>query len=1020
MPLPPQIKPNWTFKNKAITTGGDELGIGVAVTDPNGTGVLEHIHIKSNAMSETPAVWVDPNKHRGHLIMRELNISGHSDNAIYAEAAPPHGEGGKITIENCYIHNNDRGHIRVSGGTTIRNCHIHNTRQDPTHGYVSCGFFTWYPGRGTVTATDCHVDVTASNTRGGAKAVRIVNRSPAPTWNIRNSQIRGPRDDAGNNANYTNVGQSPQIAPPKGVPMSPEEARNGTSSADGTALPPTTGDGGGDGGDGDGDGGDGDGGQTPTGSLTDGSGAPEFAEVTVGFDDIPENLEPPAAKLTVNAKVTQATWNELNGLRDREEPMDISIGQFALDDVGITDVSLNASPDESGYDVSITLLEHRVTYIQRPDVNDSEEDPDSADADREDILDRYTDPDTVDVPTPDFDTTVDLGSEDIGLSPGDEIDEHLEANLESGTRVTIPAGAYTLADPGVLSGSYRNAALVGDGGQAILETPTPDAGGATITVNGGPGSFRLDSVTLAGARNPSADAALRLGVTDGDGSALLNRVFLPNGASGRARGIMAAGNHQGTLFVRNSSAHRFPGGGVTNEGCSGRMVIEGGLYKNNGTANIRFCGDNSRMDMVTSANDAPGPQFNGSATRQRGLWFNGPGTGMAVNNCDFYHDVANGTAIEASAGASMAGTVRGSRITNQRDQPAAVINNDITVEGMHLTGDGRLSMDGAQSACANNTDCDRADYTPPGEAAQSVTVDADTFDLDSTEDDETTNASATIQADHADPTVPADIAPYLISLDVEELGRDEVRRVTLGDNETHEGVVYDQSAEGARVEFDLNGAGWTLRDIAVIGQPSGGGQTTLIEARTPFGTTGTIENVFMPDGAPARSGVTGLRAHPQHAGTLVIRNVNIQHFPDSGIRAHGPNASDGSNGTTTIEHSYLAYNGVADVTLGTDDTLTTSVIYTDGTGASATGNYRGVWAWYGAAAVSDTEVFTANAAGTAVVADHHGSSVSVTGGSVEGDISEQVTLTGTSVHAETTIPENVPTSPVTAAGRDTA
>lgn len=999
MPLPAQIGPNWTFKNKAITTGGNELGIGVAVTEPNGTGVLEHVYIHSNKMSEKPAIWVNPKKHRGHLIIREVNVSGHSDNAIYAETAPPHGAGGTITIENSYLHDNDRGHARVSGGTTLRNLHIHNTNNDPTHRYTSVGFFSWYAGRGTVTARDCHVDVTPQNTRGGAKAVRVLSRGPK--WNINDSQVRGSVDDSGGNVTFRNRGQSPQIAPPKGVPMSAEEARNGTSSATGEALPPTEGaPEGADGGGGDGD-----------ESLTGGSAAPTFEEVTVGFDDIPENLEPPATKLTVNAKVTQATWKELNGLRDREEPMDISIGRFALEDVGITDLTLNAAGDESGYDVSVTLQEHRVTYIQRPDVNEGDEESEETDRDREDILDRYTDPDTEEVPTPEYEGVVNLGDE--GLEAGDEIGPLLEEHLESGTRVIVPPGTYTLADPTDLGGTYRDAALVGDGGQAILETPSETAVGANITVNGGEGSFRLDRITLSGPRNDSANAALSVGVTNDDGSALFNRVFLPDGASGRARGITAAGDHRGTLFVRNSSAHRFPGGGVTNEGCNGRMVIEGGLYKNNATANIRLCGNDSRMDMVTSANDAPGPQFNGSRTRARGLWFSGNGNGMVVNECDFYHDVSNGAAIEASAGASMSGTVRDSRITNQRDQPAAVIKNDITFDGVHVTGDGSTDLVGAGAACTGPT-CTRADYAPPSTTQDvSLDVDAESFGVE-TDEDGTVNAD--VQAT-TDPTVPTDIAPYIVSMPVEELDRDEVRRVTLGDTQIHENIVYDQSADGARIEFDANGSGWTLRNIAILGEPSGGGQTTLIEAQTPAGATGTIENVYMPDGAPPRSGVTGIRAHPAHAGTLTIRNVNVQNFPDSGVRAHGSSAGDAGGGDTTIESSYIAYNGVADVTLGTGDALTTSVVYTDGTGPTATGAYRGVWGWYGASTVTDSEVFTARAAGTAIAANHHGSSVTATGGNVEGDITANVTLT-TGIHAETQIPNSVPTSPMSAAGQD--
>lgn len=235
---------NWSVRNRYIETGSNQLGIGCAVTDPNGEGVIEHVYIRSTGNSDKPAIWVDPNRHVGNLTIKNVHIEGHADNAIYAETAPPHGSGGTITIEDCYLHDNTRGNLRINGGTEVRNTHIHNTGNNfPNRGYVTAGYYSWYEGSGEITMRHCQIDVDGSGARNGSTAIALKTWGSTgaygdygdniPEVNVYDSQVKGPINGHDGNINLHSTGSTPKIDPPKGVPMTAAEARNGTSSATG-------------------------------------------------------------------------------------------------------------------------------------------------------------------------------------------------------------------------------------------------------------------------------------------------------------------------------------------------------------------------------------------------------------------------------------------------------------------------------------------------------------------------------------------------------------------------------------------------------------------------------------------------------------------------------------------------------------------------------------------------------------------------------------------------------------------
>lgn len=731
------------------------------------------------------------------------------------------------------------------------------------------------------------------------------------------------------------------------------------------------------------------------GGTTGGAGVTQFETRRVGLDDIPDNLEPPAAEVTVDAWVKPETWQALNALRDRDEPFDLAIGDFTLSDVGITDLTADISGDTSGYDVSITVKEHRITYVQAANISDTEEESEETSDDTP--ADEYIrDDDQFDeIPGADTESTVNLGDE--GLSSGDAIDPYLDEHLASGTRVEIPYGDYTW-NGGGFSGTYQNASVVGvapdsdDGGdtttQSLSANVFPDGGatrvyldasnaatdgpGADITVpGGGAGSFHMAGITFTGQQQNHP--LIRIRATGAGTSILLRRLFLPDGgATGSAPGIVVPSAHSGSVYVRNCYIRGFPNCGLLAGDASGTVRVEGGLYRNNNVADIELGSDDTRVELATIVNDNPAPQFNGDNRTQRGIWFSESGTGMQVVDCDFYHSVDTGSAIVAANGPEMTGTVRNTRITNDSDRPAAIINNDISFEGVHLTGAGELSIRGAQAACVGDG-CNRANW--------------------STDEEQQT-----------------------VEMDERVLESGEVRRINLGDGDVLEDIVFDQSADGARVELNADGTDWTIQNIAIVGKASGQNQHATITAAAPSGSSGDIQNVYLADGAHAGSGLTGVRALAHHGGELRIQNCNVQQYPNIGVHGHRPAASDGAGGSVVIDGCYLAHNGGANATLGAPGSdLVNSVVYSDGSGPNDTSGWRGVWGWYAETTVTNSDVYTGPSAGAAI-ATNHGGSVTMTNGDIHGGTEGDVSLVNVGQSPSSGLPSGVPDSPVQAVG----
>lgn len=171
---------------------------------------------------------------------------------------------------------------------------------------------------------------------------------------------------------------------------------------------------------------------------------------------------------------------------------------------------------------------------------------------------------------------------------------------------------------------------------------------------------------------------------------------------------------------------------------------------------------------------------------------------------------------------------------------------------------------------------------------------------------------------------------------------------------TLENVVFDQRESGAMAEILANGGEFTIRNVAFVGPADATGSRKQIRpsVRNPD-ETGTIENVYMADGA-AQPGndVMGIYVEDAHAGTLDIRNVNVSGFSDNGMYCSDPGYDfpglDPAYGEVHIENCYAHNNNISQFRIGSAGSYVRDSVAViddaDAFPAAALGkNARGVW-----------------------------------------------------------------------------
>ncbi|NGM70620.1 hypothetical protein G6M89_16685 [Natronolimnobius sp. AArcel1] len=144
-----------TFEGVSDTEGAlTKLGPGV--TDPDGTAVVEELHIPDGSTDYTDhtAVWVFP-EHAGDIHFKRCSIQGMSDNALYGSPpGMPDGGGGSVRVENSFFKNNNVTAIRLgTSGSYAKNCTVVTEEDEippnPQGAITSRAGWVWYDFDGT-------------------------------------------------------------------------------------------------------------------------------------------------------------------------------------------------------------------------------------------------------------------------------------------------------------------------------------------------------------------------------------------------------------------------------------------------------------------------------------------------------------------------------------------------------------------------------------------------------------------------------------------------------------------------------------------------------------------------------------------------------------------------------------------------------------------------------------------------------------------------------------------------------
>lgn len=315
--------------------------------------------------------------------------------------------------------------------------------------------------------------------------------------------------------------------------------------------------------------------------------------------------------------------------------------------------------------------------------------------------------------------TVDLGEE--GLKDGDAIDGYLEDHFVSGNEVHIPPGDYDW-NGGGLSGSYSNAALIGDGEPGAVRFHHPEGEYRYNAVRAQSGEVRLENITIRGATG-GEEAKLRAEARGADATMVLDKVWLPDGVveGDDAVGLYVGADHAGTIefidcyvegFSDNGLYASGPGGSY-DDAEDGRVIVEGGLYKNNNISNVRLGSSNSVAREVTMVHDGESPPNDG-VWNQRNLRIRQPGENIVVENCDIYHDMDSYYPVDMSSQFSGgSGVIRNTRIyTNSSSMAIGNHGSGWSAENVHLSGEGSFDIGISASGTATGSNAQQATAKP--------------------------------------------------------------------------------------------------------------------------------------------------------------------------------------------------------------------------------------------------------------------------------------------------------------------
>jgi len=254
-----------------------------------------------------------------------------------------------------------------------------------------------------------------------------------------------------------------------------------------------------------------------------------------------------------------------------------------------------------------------------------------------------------------LDTIVNLEAEGADATGTEPIDDLLVAHATDGTLIHLPTGRYAVSTTFSL-GSDARLAIVGEGATVVppdgfsepifvLGYPEPmqsatvrgvtfdftaaDTGSRPVFANA-TDSIHLADLTVRGEIDTDQDQ-VRIDVTDPDGTGLVERLSLPDGAErgSNVTGCEVGDGNRGDLEFVDCHIEGFTDNGLYADPPEGSVTVDGGFYRNNGIAGVRIQSSESSVvrNVRVVCDDADGGYDNMRGIRLRS------GESVLVEDC---------------------------------------------------------------------------------------------------------------------------------------------------------------------------------------------------------------------------------------------------------------------------------------------------------------------------------------------------------------------------------------------------
>ena len=220
--------------------------------------------------------------------------------------------------------------------------------------------------------------------------------------------------------------------------------------------------------------------------------------------------------------------------------------------------------------------------------------------------------------------------------------------------------------------------------------------------------------------------------------------------------------------------------------------------------------------------------------------------------------------------------------------------------------------------------------------------------------------------------------------DVIEVPAGQTHTVHLGDGETFENTLIDITADGAEYRIFANANDFEIRNVGIRGHWDHNWNKVepFVVSVPDESSSGLIENFYFEGrgpyhvSRPSGGDVTGIFVSSNHAGDLLIKNVNIQWCPDNAIYASSPgnppeHPATGSGGTVRIEDSYARGCRAGHFRIGTNGSYVQNCVANGGPVDGDGGKGRGVWGFFNRIEVRDCDLVGPFEFGAIAAGDGH-------------------------------------------------